>query len=132
MSMSAQQIVNRQDEILKAVSRIRVMRRGTLSQQTYRQRAKRKNGKGAVGPYLLWQGTIKGKRFGQRVSGVEAERVKQGIAQRQFFKALCEEYVDLSCQLAVLEREEAASKEAAKKGLKSRSKRTRKSSASSK
>jgi len=126
MSMSAQQIVNRQDEILQAVSRIRLMRRGTLSQQTYGQRAKRKNGKGAVGPYFLWQGTIRGKRFGQRVSAVEAERVKEGIAQRQAFKALCQEYVELSCQLAAQDSEGKDRGEAVKKGLKSRSKRAAK------
>ena len=127
MSMSAQQIINRQDQILQAISRIRVMRRGTLSQQTYRQRAKRNNGKGAVGPYFLWQGTIKGKRFGQRVSAAEAERVKEGIEQRQAFKALCQEYVELSCQLAALDSQGEDRAQALKKGLKSRSKRAGKS-----
>jgi len=121
MSNSAQQIVNRQDEILQAMGQIRLMQRGTISKQTYPQRAKRRDGKGAVGPYYLWQGTVRGKRFGKRVSADEARRVQEEIAQRQAFNALCEEYVDLSCQRAVLEREATAWEGAVKKGLKSRS-----------
>ena len=132
MSMSAQQIVSRQNEILEIIARIRVMRRGTVTRQTYRERAKRNNGQGAVGPYLLWQGTIQGKRFGKRVSGAEAERVEEGIAQRRAFKALSEEYVALSCELAALEDKGEDCAEALKKGLKSRSSRTGKSGASSK
>ena len=127
MSRSAQHIVKRQDEILQALSRIRVMQRGTLSRQTYPQRAKRNNGKGAVGPYCLWQGTVGGKRFGKRVSGLEAQRIQEGIAQRRAFEALCEEYVALSCRLAAIEREAAAGQETVRKGLKSRSSRAGKS-----
>ena len=125
--MSPQQIVNRQDEILQTIGRIRLMRRGTLSRQTYPGRAKRNNGQGAVGPYCLWQGTVGGKRFGKRVSGVEAKRVEEEIAQRHTFEALCEEYVELSCRLAALEGEGASWEQALKKGLKSRSSKAGKS-----
>ena len=130
MSMSPQQIVQKQEEILQAMSQFRIMRRGTLSQQTYPERAERKDGKGAVGPYGLWQGTIGGQRFGKRVSGAEAESVKEGIAQRHAFEALCEDYIALGCELASLESEGAALEEAVKKGLKSRSRRAKKSTAS--
>ena len=127
MSKSARQIVNSQEQIIEAMGRIRVMRRGTLSQQAYPERAKRNNGKGAVGPYGLWQGTVGGQRFGKRVSGVEAEQISEGIAQRHVFEALCEKYVELSCRLGALECEQAAAEQAVKKGLESRSNRTRKS-----
>ena len=128
MSMSAREIVKRQDEILQAISQIRVMQRGTLSQQTYPQRAERKEGKGAVGPYGLWQGTVGGKRFGQRVTGVEAQRVREGISQRHRFEALCEQYIELSCQLAALVGEGAAQEEILKKKPRSRSRRASRSS----
>lgn len=100
MSISTQQIIERQEEILKHMSQIRLMERGTVTPQRYTERARRKEGKGAVGPYYLWQGTVKGKRFGKRLSGPEAERVEAGIARRHSFEALCEEYVELSCQLS--------------------------------
>ncbi len=127
MSMSPQQIAKRQDEILQCIRRIRVMRRGTLSWQVYPERAQRKGGKGAVGPYGLWQGTRGATRFGKRVSQARAQRVAQGIAQRHAFESLCEEYMELSCRLAALEDEQAAREEALKKGLTSRSNKARKS-----
>lgn len=127
MTRSAQQITKRQNEILEAIGRIRVMRRGTLSRQAYAERAKRKNGKGATGPYCLWQGTVGGRRFGKRVSGAEAKHIEQGIAQRHAFEALCEEYAELSCRLAALEGQKPDWEQTAKKGLKSQSSKAGKS-----
>jgi len=120
MSNAVQQIIQRQDQILQAMGRIRTMERGTITRQSYPERAGRKNGFGAIGPYCLWQGTVRGKRFGKRVSGNEARRLEEKIAQRRAFGALCEEYVELSCRLAALERSGAASDDTLKKGLKSR------------
>lgn len=122
MPSSAQEIVRKQEEVLRAMSRIRTMCRGTVSRQNYPERSKRKDGRGAVGPYCLWQGTIDGKRFGKRISGPEAQCVEKGIAQRHDFEALCEEYVALSCQLEAMQRDASVSEEALKKGLKLRSK----------
>jgi len=126
MSMSAQEIVKRQDEVLQHISRIRFMRRGSISRQTYADRTQRNEGKGAVGPYYLWQGTVAGKRFGKRLSAQQAQAVEAEIALRHEFEALCEEYVELSCQLAALKSEDTASQEAVKKGLKSRSSKAKK------
>jgi hypothetical protein len=123
--VSEDQIVQKQNEILQAMARIRVMRRGTLSRQSYPERARRKGGKGAVGPYALWQGTVAGKRFGVRVSGAEVEHIQQGIDQRHAFEHLCEEYIALSCQLASFQ-QESKTQEAVKKGLKSQPNKTRK------
>lgn len=128
MSMTAEQIVARQDRILEEMSRIRAMVRGTLSWQEYGERAKRRGGKGAVGPYALWQGTVSGKRFCRRVTHAKADQVASGIEQRHAFGALCEEYVDLGCRLSELEWAGTASDDAVKKGLKSRSRRAGRSS----
>lgn len=123
--MSTHQIVERQEEILNRMSEIRLMERGTVTSQQYAERARRKGGEGAVGPYFLWQGTVNGKRFGKRLSGSEAQRVEAGIARRHAFKELCEEYIELSCQLSAAggggEWEEVL-----KKGLKSRLNRAKK------
>ena len=59
----------RSREALWSMSRIRTMCRVTVSRQNYPERSKRKDGKGAVGPYCLWQGTINGKRL--KKSGME-------------------------------------------------------------
>jgi hypothetical protein len=127
MSNSAKQLAKKQNEILQAMSRIRVMRHGTLSKQTYPERAQRKDGQGAVGPYWIWQGTVEGVRFGKRVSGTQAERLQEGIAQRHAFGALCEEYVDLGCKLADLADAGETEVERIKKGLYSPSSAPRKS-----
>lgn len=127
MSITAQQIMKRQNEILETIKGIRTMRRGTLSKQAYPERAKRKNGKGAVGPYCLWQGTVGGRRFGKRVSGKEAQRIEQGISHRHAFEALCEEYTELSCRLAELDTQGTGCEQTLKKGLTSRSSKAGKS-----
>ena len=72
--MSIDEIVQRQDEILEAMTLLRIMCYGTLSQQRYPERAQRKDGQGAVGPYGLWQGSVNGKRFAKRVSGEDAKK----------------------------------------------------------
>ena len=123
--MTTQQIAKRQQEILEQMGQIRLMERGTVTPQRYAERAKRKGGNGAVGPYYLWQGTVKGKRFARRLSGREAERVEAGIARRHAFETLCEEYTELSCRLSAAVGN-GEPEEAVKKGLKSRSSRAKK------
>jgi len=126
MLLSAKEIAQRQESILQEMAQIRTMQRGTVSWQSYPDRAERKEGLGAVGPYGLWQGTLNGIRFGRRISGPEALRVEEGIARRHAFEALCEEYVGLSCELASREDQGEASREQLKKKPKSPSNRAKK------
>ena len=126
MLLSAREIAQKQESILQKMAQIRVMQRGTVSRQTYPERASRNEGEGAVGPYCIWQGTVNGKRFGKRISGPEALRVEEAIARRHAFEALCEEYVELSCQLAAREQQGEASWERVKKKPKSPSNRAKK------
>jgi hypothetical protein len=126
MVLSAQEIAEKQESILHKIAQIRVMHRGTVSRQTYPERAKRHEGEGAVGPYCLWQGTVSGKRFGKRLSGPEALQVEKCIAQRHAFEALCEEYIELSCQLAARISQGDACQERIKKKPKSPSNRAKK------
>lgn len=130
MRQTVQQIQQRQDVIVEELSQIRVMRRGSVSEQRYGDRRKRKGGKGASGPYFLWQGYVDGKRFGQRVSAAEAEQIREDIEQRHRFEQLCVEYVRLgealAQQLAQEPRMEAAAEGILKKKLTSPSSKTRK------
>jgi len=127
MDREQQDITQRQKALLEDMGRIRVMRRGTLSQQRYAQRQKRRGGRGACGPYFVWQGYVKGRRFGLRVNVAEAETMKEEIEARRRFECLCAEYVALGEALAEQQRRKAVSEEALKKGLLSRSNRARKS-----
>jgi hypothetical protein len=68
---------------------------------------------------------VNGVRFGRRISGPEALRVEEAISKRHAFEALCEEYVDLSCQLAARENEGEASRERVKKKPRSPSNRAK-------
>jgi len=126
MSQTVQQILTQQDKLLERIAQIRVMERGTVSRQSYPERARRKQGKGAAGPYCLWQGTVNGKRFGKRVSGPQAEPIEADIARRHEFEELCEQYIDLSCRLSARMAEEKACEQAVKKKLASKSKRAKK------
>jgi len=127
MDQSTRQIQQQQDALLEQMGKIRVMRRGTVSRQQYLERCARKDGKGAWGPYFMWQGYRDGKHFSQRMSAREAQRMQREIEARKQFEGLCGEYVKLGEALA--QRHAApmgASEEALKKGLKSRRKRAKK------
>ena len=123
--LSAKEITEKQELILQKMAQIRVMQRGTVSSQSYPERAKRNEGDGAVGPYFVWQGTVNGVRFGRRISGPEALRVEEAISKRHAFEALCEEYVDLSCQLAARGNQGEVSLERVKKKPRSPSNRAK-------
>lgn len=127
MDQEQRDIVQRQQALLEDMRRIRVMRRGTLSQQRYTERQERRGGRGACGPYFVWQGYVKGKRFGVRVDASHAETMKEEIEARRRFERLCAEYIEIGEALAERQRKKAVSEEGLKKGLKSRSNRARKS-----
>ena len=120
-------IRKQQDALLEAMAEIRKTRRGTVSEQRYKERAGRKGGSGSTGPYYVWQGTVDGERFSERISAEDAERMEREIAGRRRFEAFCKEYVALGEALADSEAEEGKSEEALKKGLKPRSRRVKKS-----
>jgi len=117
VSKTTDRIRQKQDDLLEQMGRIRVMRRGTVSQQHYPQRRKRRAGKGATGPYFIWQGYLNGKRFGRRVSGAEAQQLAEAIAQRQRFERLCAEYEALGEAMAEKMRQPPHEADAAKKVL---------------
>jgi hypothetical protein len=127
-TQTVQQIRQRQDALLEAMGAIRVMRRGTVSEQRYAERRQRKGGAGACGPYFLWQGYVRGKRFSERVAPGQAEAMREEMAQAKRFQELCQEYMALGEALAEQARQEPAGAPvgALKKGRKSRSSRASK------
>ena len=102
---------------------IRSLRPGNINEQYVRAtRAGRPVTRGPY-PVLCWR---EGKKvLSERLSTPEqVAQAQQDVANHKRFKNLCRELESLTRQLGKAERQEAASQEAAKKGLKSRSKKT--------
>jgi hypothetical protein len=130
MNSELQRIHRRQQEVLEAIGRIDTMRRGALSRQHYPDRRARKDGRGAVGPYFVWQGYENGKHFSRRVSAEQAERLSREIEERKRFERLCAEYVALGEARADAGQREGDPADDVKKKPNSPSRRTRKSGGS--
>jgi len=100
MDRHVEQLQQEQDAVIEQMRQLRLMYRGTLSEQQYPSRRARKDGAGATGPYFLWQGSKQGKRFGQRVDAQQAQRIRDGIETRHRFEDLCARFVVLGEALA--------------------------------
>jgi len=111
-------------EILEAMSRIRCMRPGSLSEQYLKVRIKGRKEPVLRGPYFLWQYYEGNKPVRKRLTSPEqVGQARQEIANHKRFLELCRQFEDLTRQLGQAEREQDASQEAVKKGLKSRPRR---------
>lgn len=127
--MDAVALETRRDALLLAMGEIRRMRRGSVSRQMLKVKHKGKKKPVERGPYFLWQYYEQGQPVRRRLtSREEVAQAQQEVENYKRFKALCEEFVKVTEQLGTLEGEESAEIEAVKKGLKSRSNRTGKSS----
>lgn len=116
----------RRQAVAQELLAIRSMRKGNINEQYVRGR---RGGKAVTrGPYpvLCWR---EGKKVvSERLrTAQQLEQARQDIANHKRFKELCKEFEELTQRLGQLEREEAAGREALKKGLKSRSSRAGKS-----
>ncbi len=131
--MNAIRLREHRETLLLAMSEIGPMRRGSVSKQMLKVKHEGVKQPVEKGPYYLWQYYEDGKPVRRRLRTPEqAERAQLEVANYKQFKTLCAEFVKVSEQLSEAEHQEAASEEAVKKGLKSRSKRTLKSNGSSK
>lgn len=126
MKSTTEHLRQRQKAITEEMRQLQGMRRGVLSEQRYADRSRRKGGKGACGPYFIWQGYVNGKHFSKRVSSELVEQVRMQIEQGKRFLDLCQEYMALGETLAERELEQPTADEAEKKGLKSQRKYRRK------
>ena len=121
------QIEDRRNQIIEEMARIRSLERATLTKQMLRVKHKGKRKPVLRGPYYVLARWENGKTRSRRVRGEELERLKRDVANHERFMALCEEFMDLTQRLGELERDEAASVQAVKKGLKWPSSRAKKS-----
>ena len=124
---SITQIEQRRKQILDHMARIRSLERACLTEQMLPVKHRGRAEPVLRGPYYVLARWENGKTRSRRVRADELKRVRQDVANRERFLALCEEFMELTERLGKLEREEAAWDEAVKKGLKSRSSRAGKS-----
>jgi len=123
---SLQAIDERRKELVAQLLEMRSLVRGALSEQYLKVPQKDREEPALRGPYYVLSRSVKGRTRSNRVKQKEAERVRQDVSNYKRFEAVCAELAALTEQLGDLEREASASKEALKKGLKSRSNKVKK------
>jgi hypothetical protein len=119
-----QEIEVRRQGILKEMSDIRVVMRGTFKEQMMPVRLRDQKEPVLRGPYYLLAIWKDGKTHSRRIRSEEAPLAREGAANYRRIKELCEEFAVLTERLGELERARD-SQEAQKKGLKSRRNATR-------
>jgi hypothetical protein len=121
-----QQVEARRDAVLEQMRAIRSMERGSITKQFLKVAHKGKKEPALRGPYYVITRREGNKTVGYRLSTPEeVERAQQDVEAHKQFLALCREFEQLTEHLGRLERGMSEAEEV-KKGLKSRSRRTRK------
>lgn len=120
-------VQSRRQEIAKELLAMRSMRRGNINEQYVKGKRAGKTVTRGPYPVLCWR---EGKKVLSERLGTdeELEQARQDVANHKRFKDLCKEFEALTQRLGELERQDAPTEEAVKKGLKSRSSKVRKSS----
>lgn len=107
--------------VLEQMRSIRSLRTGSVSEQYVPRKKKGCKQHDKLGPYYVWCRYTGEQYISQRLrSPDEVAQAYQDVANHKRFLALCKEFEELTEQLGILERQQAASDEAEKKGLKSR------------
>ena len=116
-----QELEDKRRQVVNKMMAIRSMKRGTLNEQ-YVPRVLQGRATGELrGPYYVLSRHEKAGTVSSRVRGEQVQETRADLARFKEFEALCEEFAELTERLGELERRQAASNEAVKKGLKSRS-----------
>jgi len=123
-----EQLQARREQIVAEMLQIRSVVRGALTEQFLPVPHKGKKQPVMRGPYYVLSRSDKGRTRSCRIGKGQARQVQQDVDNYKHLEALCREFTALTERLGELEREQAASGEALKKGLKSRSNKAGKSS----
>ena len=122
-----QQLEARREEVLQELAAIRSLRKGNINEQWFPVVRGGKKTKKLRGPYFVWTYKVGKKTVSERLKGEqEIALARRDAANYSNFRELCLGLEKLIAELGVLERQEAASEGAVKKGLKSRSSRAKK------
>lgn len=123
-ALSPVELEKRRHELTQQMLGIRSTTRGAVSEQFVPVPHKGKKKPVLRGPYYVLSWWENGKTHSRRIHRDDLERTRQELANYERLKALCQEFEALTQALGQAEREQAASQEAVKKGLKSRPRRT--------
>jgi len=119
--MDSAAIEAKRQGILVHMAQIRSMRPGSVSEQFVSKKSQGQKEATRLGPYYVWCRYTGERYVSQRLRSPEAvAQAYQDVANHKRFLALCKEFEELTEQLGELERRQAASEEAEKKGRKSR------------
>ena len=111
--------------ILKEISEIRAMRKGSVIEQYLKVKQKDQEEPALRGPYYLYSRKEKGKTVGRRLKKSEVHHFQQEVDNFHRFQRLCDEYAQATEELGDIKRE-IVDERKEKKRSKSRSKKTRK------
>ena len=95
----------RREQLLEEIRKIRVMRKGSVTEQYFKTKKKGQKKPALNGPYWLYTHKEKGKTMGRRLSQTEVERFQAEVDAFHRFRELCDEYAQLTERLGDLERE---------------------------
>lgn len=97
-----EKLEKRRMEIIKDISSIRAMRKGSVTEQYLKVAHKGKREPALRGPYFLYTRKEKGKTVGRRLSREEADPFRQQVEAFHRFQALAKEYAEISERMADL------------------------------
>ncbi len=101
---TVQQLEARRNAILEEMRSIRSMRRGTINEQYFKTRLKRRKGMGHQGPYYVLSRREEEKTVSKRLRSVaELEQAQKDVAEYKRFLGLCQEFERLTARLGELE-----------------------------
>jgi hypothetical protein len=127
--ISVQEIEAARESVLQRMREIRSMERGSITKQFINVLQKGKKEPAVRGPYYSITRRESNQTVGYRLkTDEELERARKDVEAHKRFQALCREFEQLTERLGRLEREMDEAEEGKKKGLKRRSRRTRKRS----
>ena len=110
----------RRNAIVAKMQSFRSMCRGVVCEQYYEVHLKGRAEPCRQGPYYVLSRKEHGRTVSRRLKRDEVERARAEVAAYKEFLALCEEFVDLTHRLGIVERQDAgASREKKRPRLRS-------------
>ena len=104
---TVQQLEAQRNAILEEIRSIRSMRRGTVNEQYFKTRLKRRKGIVHQGPYYVFSRREGQKTVSSRLrSEVELQQARKDVTEYKRFLGLCQEFERVTARLGELERSE--------------------------
>lgn len=97
-----ERLEKRRIQIIRQISSIRTMRKGSVTEQYLKVPRKGQREPALKGPYFLYTRKEKGKTVGRRLSKEKADQFRQQVEAFHRFQALGKEYAEISERLADL------------------------------